>query len=107
MRPRLARFALGHSLQLSLDGFRTGKYLPVQFIKSVIRCVKNEAPWDTGRDPDRTAIELDCKSLGNHRTLLPARSRSPDTTAHPSEAARLIEMWKRRSLERCAALWEP
>ena len=73
----LVRAALGHSLQLSLDGPRTGKHLPVHFIETVVRGIKHEAAWNADSDPDRATVELDRKSLGNHGTLLPACTAGP------------------------------
>lgn len=69
---RLARAPICHSLQLSLDGSRTGKHAPVHFIETVVRGVKHEAARNADSDPDRATVELDRKSLCNHGILLPA-----------------------------------
>ena len=56
---RLARAPICHSLQLSLDGSRTGKHAPVHFIETVVRGVKHEAARNADSDPDRATVELD------------------------------------------------
>src|SRR6478672_3511197 len=71
------------SLQLALDGAGAAEQPSVHRVEAIVGGVEHEAAGHADGDADRAAVELDCKTLGNHLNSAPdgpaehARMRPP------------------------------
>jgi len=66
------RFAKSDPGQLPLDRPGAAEHASVHLPETVVGGVEHEAAGDADGDADRAAVELDCKSLGDHLTQLRA-----------------------------------
>lgn len=76
-RLSLPLMSLGNFAQLPFDRAGTGEQAAVDFVETVVGCIEHEAAGDPNGDADRSAIELDCKSLRNHEDFTPGAQQRP------------------------------
>src|SRR5437764_15141270 len=65
----------GNSPQFSLDGAGAAEQPAVHLIEAIVGCVEHEAAGNADSYADRAAVELDCKTLGNHEDSTPGEHR--------------------------------
>lgn len=75
----LAPSAFDGPPQLAFDGAGAGENSAVQFLEPVVGGIENEAARDAHGDAHGAAVELDCKTLRDHWTLLLASERGART----------------------------